>query len=841
MQFWDDACAGHGRVVLLAGEAGCGKSSLAAVLREHIQASGKPHKFAQAACSAQSGRDEAFWPFAEAFAQLTTNKRRKVTEDVLDSLLETAPEWISMVPVAGSILGASLKTAQLIRAKTKTGGELNPERLLREYVDALKTICESTPALIVLDDLHWSDAASIKLLSHLSRNIGELRALVVGAYRPSDIAVDGHALYGLIDDIERYDDNAVITIPPLSEAGVKRLIDASHAPNKFPQTFGPLMFHNTGGSPLFLVESLQLMRAQSEIFKDDGDNKWAIQPQWEDDLPRSVEAVVDERIGRLPEALLDLLTLSAVQGRTFDAAVLAYVLDTDEVQVMKQLEPAERVHGLINYVGDIELDNDITARYALSSSLFHRALSARLRGKQKMMVYRKTAIGIDQLWPDDNEDLAARLSELYAVGKVPDRAAFFGVVAARKCRKAGQISNAIQLLEDAEKMHVRSGVQNSALQAEIDEQLGHLYEIDASYDRSAERTQRAAAPGVDVLGWRAWASLQTRLARLADHDGRFNDSLSIIEAARAALPDDSPDKYSVEAAQVSTEYTRALVRVSRADEALAHCEEALARTTSIAEPARREIARVNLRGAQAMALYFNGQYDRCLRAAEETLPIATKLGMLTTVRGLLTSLVNWCITVGEYPRARRHVGEMLKLALETSDESLRALSHLLDGKMLTLTGQHAKALEHYALAEGLVLQFKSFAWEPELLALKAWSLIDQGAHDAARPLLQRAAVLARRSGSREWVGYVQLTQARFELLTGQPEAALAHAETAQQIFTEESARYDQARSERVIARCHRALGQHEKASNSFQTAWRMFELLGNQQQLERTEQQRDGK
>jgi hypothetical protein len=67
------------------------------------------------------------------------------------------------------------------------------------------------------------------------------------------------------------------------------------------------VYRNTGGAPLFVVESLQLMRTQAEIFRDAADNKWSLLPQWEDDLPSNVEAVIEERVARLPEELLEIL------------------------------------------------------------------------------------------------------------------------------------------------------------------------------------------------------------------------------------------------------------------------------------------------------------------------------------------------------------------------------------------------------------------------------------------------------------------------------------------------------------------------------------------------------
>jgi hypothetical protein len=121
-----------------------------------------------------------------------------------------------------------------------------------------------------------------------------------------------------------------------------------------------------------------------------------------------------------------------------------------------------------------------------------------------------------------------------------------------------------------------------------------------------------------------------------------------------------------------------------------------------------------------------------------------------------------------------------------------------------------------------------------LLALHAWSLIETGELGAARSVLQRAAPIARRSGSSERVGYVQLTQARLALANSEADSALSYAETAQHIFREENARFNMAQAELVKARCFRALGIREKASTGFAAAERLFDKFGNTHQIAQT-------
>src|SRR4029079_14601093 len=117
---WHTTVNGMGRVVLIAGEAGQGKTTLTHEFIQVLKSDGEHCKIARAACSAQSGQDEPFWPFADALSQIIAAPTKKFTEDVLDTFLEFAPSWAEVIPVAGPVVGASLKTAQIVRTRTRT-------------------------------------------------------------------------------------------------------------------------------------------------------------------------------------------------------------------------------------------------------------------------------------------------------------------------------------------------------------------------------------------------------------------------------------------------------------------------------------------------------------------------------------------------------------------------------------------------------------------------------------------------------------------------------------------------------------------------------------------------
>ena len=847
--YWEAATQGRGRVILLSAEAGFGKSALANTFLAEVAQSNQPHKIARAACSAQSGRDEPFWPFADAMGQIVTNKAKKTGEDVIDAFLELAPTWAAVIPVAGTVVGASIKTAQVVRTRTRVSDMPSPDKLMREYVSALTKEAAKQPILIFVDDLHWSDSASARLLSHLSRNVSNMRVLVLVAYRPSDIAIEGHPLRDLVSEMLRYDSDAEILLPPLSRDGLRALMNRLYPANKFPDTLVAALHENTGGSPMFVIETLRLMQSRGELVKDKIDGRWTTERDLADDeLPRNVEAVIHKRLERLPADLLDALSLAAVQGTTFETAVLAHVMDRAELEVMKLIEPAEKIHDVIDYLGDLELDNDITARYRFTSNLFQRELLENLRGKQKMIAHRKTAEGLERLWDEDAVNFAPQLALHYEVGKVWDKAAYYMLASAKQARMAGAVAQAIGLYENAERLLNRSSQIDLSRQFEVDEGLSFLYELDSSYDQAEARAQRALRIGRDKLGWRRYAMLNIRLAVLAENAGQFQRAEALLNEVYDRIKDPADveaDAMSVEAFEVRSHLARILTRVSRSDEAVTFAEQALALLDQAPQGGAQagntslglQPARLQLMNSLALACAASGNYIRALVIYEEILVSARELNLLDMLARLLPSVANLYLMLGDYDQAKERAREMIDMATEMSSESLMAMAHLIAGRSLIYQSKPYAALRQLDQAAQVASKLKFFAAKAELLALRALALIRLGRVDDAQEPLDQSAILAESSGSREWVAYSFVIHAELLLAKGNAEKAVSMAQNATQIFHEEGARFEEAVSLRTLGHACRALGQAEQSASAYEHARELFAAMGNDEQADRTERE----
>lgn len=841
---WDAAREGRGRVMLIAGEAGIGKSTLAEMLVEHVRAGKSGFKIARAVCSSQSGRDEPFWPFADAMSQLVAAPARKLTSEVIDAFLDIAPSWTSIIPIAGPVVDASLKTAQVVRARARSSDAPNPERLLREYTGALKKVTDKAPALIFIDDLHWSDNGTIKLLSHLARVVSDLRVLIIGAYRPSDLAVEDHPLRALIAEILRYDRDAQIELDVLSRDGVRTLIGKLYPGNKFTERLPDELTERTGGAPLFVVESLRLMQEREEIKKDPADARWMLARSLnEADLPPSVEAIIQKRVQRLPAVLQELLALAAVQGGEFDAAVLAYVTGRDEIELMAALEPAEKDHNVISYAGEVDLGDDVTVRYRFTNNLFQRELLNSLRGKRRLIAFRKTAQGLDNLWPDDSEDLAAKLASLYQNGKVHDSAARFMIIAGHYARAAGSVTRAIELYEGAERSldHARAqdaddDVLVSQQRQQIDEALSYLYEVDASYAKCAARTRRALQAGMLVLGWRRYASLRMREAALAVRRGEISAALEILQALYATLGDASADEaHSYEAFQLPAELSKVLTLTSQVEAGAQFASDALRELDQLPHVDWYKAARARLNTSLAMARHAQGDYGRAIALSEETLVTLRDLNMVGTFATLLSNLTQLYVEMGMFDKVPDAVRSMIETSADTSNESLLASAHLANGLALLLQGNTPQALEALEEADRWAGHIGTFEDRPKILVLQVFALLDLDRVADARRVLDEAVPLAKASGLREWDAYSSLARARTNLAMGDAERAIGLAREACEVMRDEGTLFDEAIAQRILARAHVALNQNTEATRAFGRAQELLRSIGNTTLAEQTE------
>jgi DNA-binding winged helix-turn-helix (wHTH) protein len=178
----EKALRGDRQLVFLTGEPGIGKTALVTAFLAHVT-SRCACWIGEGQCIEHFGSGEAYLPVFAALHHLSGApggvRLRKVLE-------QHAPSWLAQIP-------ALLDAATLETLALRTQGATR-ERMMREMAEAAEALAEEQPMIVVLEDLHWGDAATVELLSFLARRRAPARLLVLGTYRPTDAAGNEHVV-----------------------------------------------------------------------------------------------------------------------------------------------------------------------------------------------------------------------------------------------------------------------------------------------------------------------------------------------------------------------------------------------------------------------------------------------------------------------------------------------------------------------------------------------------------------------------------------------------------------------------------------------------------------------
>ncbi len=287
----DDAMLGRGRLVMLVGEPGVGKTRTTQELASYAEQQGAQVFWGR--CYEEEGTPP-YWPWVQA---MRTYVQQANAEQLIAEMGRGAAAIAEIVPEIHD------KITDL-----KPSPSLEPEaarfRLFDSITTFLKNAAQNQPMMLVLDDLHWADRSSLLLLEFLARELGESRLLVVGCYRDTDLSRH-HPLAETLAQLsrERVFRRQVLRGLGLDELG--QFIEATTGVQLSHELTGALYSH-TEGNPFFMTEVIRLLSESGEL---SGDHIGAPQGL---KLPEGVREVIGQRLNRLSELCNQVLTTASI-------------------------------------------------------------------------------------------------------------------------------------------------------------------------------------------------------------------------------------------------------------------------------------------------------------------------------------------------------------------------------------------------------------------------------------------------------------------------------------------------------------------------------------------------
>ena len=186
------------------------------------------------------------------------------------------------------------------------------------------SLCSRQPTLLVLDDLHWADAPSLRLLEFLAPEIADSRLLLIGTYRPTELSRQ-HPLSDALGGLARAPHVARIHLAGLSAEEVHDFIAAATRDEAAGVAGRQSLYTQTEGNPLFLREIVRFLEQQGVLGADRTTPLTALPPAIR--IPEGVKEVIGRRLNLLSAPCNEMLALAAVIGRDFAHDVLVQAAD----------------------------------------------------------------------------------------------------------------------------------------------------------------------------------------------------------------------------------------------------------------------------------------------------------------------------------------------------------------------------------------------------------------------------------------------------------------------------------------------------------------------------------
>jgi tetratricopeptide (TPR) repeat protein len=558
------ALAGRGRLVVLTGEAGIGKTALARAFVERAAARGA--LWVWGTCW-DGGGAPAYWPWMQVLRALAR------TEGVgtLREMLGEDAAWLA------DLLPELSESPASPARRLDAGSDQARFRLFDALAGLLAAVADRRPLVVVLDDLHWADASSLLALEFVARALPDTALLVIAAYRH----VDAHArselaprLGGLARACTR------LPLEGLDRDAVGRLAAArarglAGGGNGIPAQLVAAVHDASAGNPFYVDELVQLLARLGRLH-DARAGHQALP------LPDGVRETIRRRIDPLADDAVEALGAAAVLGGEFHTTMLAAMLDAAPADVLERLGAPLRA-GIVVEAGD-------PGRFAFQHALVRDTLLEGLGVGHRAHLHLRAAQALEQLGRDD---LEPRLPEIahHFLEAAPD----------------GGVERAVDYAARAAQRAMRQFAY---------EEAARLYERAIDVAASLPADERRACELAQGLGEALMRAGEVERARralrsAAEHARRLGDPERLAQAALATTMDSlSPGPGD-------------LADVALLGEALASLDR-----VRPGEPARRatvDALRCRLRVQLALALYWSPARERREELVDEALVLAREI------------------------------------------------------------------------------------------------------------------------------------------------------------------------------------------------------------------------
>jgi predicted ATPase/DNA-binding winged helix-turn-helix (wHTH) protein len=770
------ARGGQRRIVFVTGEPGIGKTRLVRTFLEQLadDDSDEPVWIAMGRCVDLHGEGEAYLPMLEALDRLA---REAGTRSVVSVLRRWAPTWLAQLPW---LLGDEPKQDLPASVITPTS-----VRMLRECCAALEALAQERPLVLWIEDLHWSDSASVDLLAALAARPDPARLLVLATYRPVDAAIHSHPVAALKRSLEQQRTGEEMALELLDEAAVSAYLRKRLAIEPDP-ALATVIHEQTDGNPLFMVTVVDHFVAAGWLAQTNGTG-WSLTcplVTLREKTPTSLRALVEAQLLDVYPEELEALQAASCVGDSFDAQLVAAATGWE-------IEAAEKVCGRLAgwglFLEDAGAsrwpDGSSGERFRFLHAVFRYILYGQVMAGQRQQLHHRVAERLEAGFARERGAVAAEVALHFERGGDPERAIDHLVEAAVGVRQRAGDREAVAYFARALDLLASLPDSDDRVRQEIELRLHLWREVNASAAVSA-------------------LSQDASLDRALELCDRIGDSRSRAYA---------------------TSYrTRSLIIEGELDAAESLDEQRVKRASNLSDPVLLAAAH----SESGDIAFYRGELDRarrehalCLSALEGVDPPETCRLLGHDPGTLALGYQGWTYWLNGRPdEARRDAAACLARAeacgypLNNAFALAQALLVEQFRRDADAANALAKSCAELAEEHGFVLPY------PTVCAVMSWTLAQSGDIDAASVQLKEGAAMSSRLRIRQGLSHLLATLAEIELGRGSATEGLAVIDEALAFIEETGARFWAPEIHRLKGELLRLDGDDGPAEACFQKA-----------------------
>ena len=392
------AATGERQLVFLSGEAGIGKTTVVDLWLRPLAARSTGW-LGRGQCAEHYSDGEPYLALLDAFGQLSRGPAGPALRAVLRRY---APLWLVQLP-------GLVSEAELERVQRQVQGA-TPARMMRELAEALAVLTADTPLVLVLEDLHWSDSATVECLAYLAQRREPARLLVLGTYRPVEMVLQAHPLRGLIQELCGRGQAVDLRLECLSAADVAAYV-AGRLGGPVAASLAAFIFERTDGNALFMVNMVDYLVAQGEVVRRAGE--WRLREEAETQgasIPEGLRQLLTRRIEALPPEDRQVLEVASVVGREFAVAAVAASLQCPVADVEARCEALAAQHHFLNDTGvAVWPDGTRGGSYCFQHVLYQQVLYQQIGTARRMQLHRRIGDCLEAAYGAQAGDIAAQL------------------------------------------------------------------------------------------------------------------------------------------------------------------------------------------------------------------------------------------------------------------------------------------------------------------------------------------------------------------------------------------------------------------------------------------------